>query len=80
MSKLPQDNFKQKVDRLTLETKIQEGGIRSDEIDDHAEDVPPARSDLANFMDRAGWGILIAVLVLAVFGYVVWRIFFAPVV
>ena len=77
MSKLLQDNYKQKVDRLTLETKIQEGGIRSDEIDDHAEDVPPAKSDLANFMDRAGWGILVAVLVLAVFGFILWRNFFS---
>ncbi|MBO4881474.1 MAG: hypothetical protein J5555_07305 [Firmicutes bacterium] len=77
MSKLLQDNYKQKVDRLTLETKIQEGGIRSDEIDDHAEDVPPAKSDLANFMDRAGWGILVAILVLAVFGFILWRNFFS---
>ena len=77
MSKLLQDNYKQKVDRLTLETKIQEGGMRSDEIDDHAEDVPPAKSDLANFMDRAGWGILVAVLVLAVFGFILWRNFFS---
>ena len=77
MSKLLQDNYRQKVDRLTLETKIQEGGIRSDEIDDHAEDVPPAKSDLANFMDRAGWGILVAVLVLAVFGFILWRNFFS---
>ena len=77
MSKLLQDNYKQKVDRLTLETKIQEGGMRSDEIDGHAEDVPPAKNDLANFMDRAGWGILVAVLVLAVFGFILWRNFFS---
>ena len=54
MSKILQDNYKQKGDRLTLETKIQEGGMHVDELDSHAEDVPPARSDLVNFMDRAG--------------------------
>ena len=77
MSKLLQDNYKQKVDRLTLETKIQESGMRGGEIGDHAEDVPHARNGLANFMNRAGWGILVAFLVLAVLGFVIWRNFFS---
>ena len=72
MSKLLQDNYKHKKDRLALETRIQEDGMRSDELGGYAEDIPPARGGFANFMNRAGWGLLAAILVLAVFGRIFW--------
>lgn len=74
MSKLLQDNYKHRKDRLALETRIQEDNMRSDELNGLAEDVPPARSGFANFMSRAGWGLLAAILVLAVFGRIFWGI------
>ena len=74
MSKLLQDNYKHRKDRLALETGLQEDGMRSDELNGHAEDVAPERSNFSNFMNRAGWGLLAAILVLAVFGRIFWGI------
>lgn len=77
MSKLLLDNYKHKRDRLALEAEIQQGGMRSDEIENHAEDVAPARSAFANFMERAGWGLLIALVALALFGRLIWTLWHA---
>ena len=74
MSKLLQNNYKHKQDRLALETEIQQDGMRSEDIENHAEDVAPARSAFANFMERAGWGLLIALVALALFGRLIWTL------
>ena len=68
------DNYKGRNDPLRLETEIQEGALKDGALASGAEDVAPPKSSFARFMSRYGWGILVVLIVLAIFGRLIWTL------
>ena len=69
------DKYKQKNTRFQMERQIAEDGLRDRELADHATDAEPPKNAFDAFMKRAGWGILVILVVLAVFGKVFWNVY-----
>ena len=70
-----QDKYKEKNSRFQLERQVAEDERTAQDIADHAMDVEPPTNGFDAFMRRYGWGILVALVVLAILGKVFWGIY-----
>ncbi len=70
-----QDKYKQRNGRFQLERQVAEDERTAQDIADHAMDVEPPKNGFDAFMRRYGWGILVALVVLAILGKVFWGIY-----
>ena len=70
-----QDKYKEKNSRFQLERQVAEDERTAQDIADHAMDVEPPKNGFDAFMRRYGWGILVALVVLAILGKVFWGIY-----
>ena len=70
-----QDKYKQRNGRFQLERQVAEDERTAQDIADHAMDVEPPTNGFDAFMRRYGWGILVALVVLAILGKVFWGIY-----
>lgn len=70
-----QDKYKEKNRRFQLERQVAEDERTAQDIADHAMDVEPPKNGFDAFMRRYGWGILVALVVLAILGKVFWGIY-----
>lgn len=70
-----QDKYKEKNSRFQLERQVAEDERTAQDMADHAMDVEPPKNGFDAFMRRYGWGILVALVVLAILGKVFWGIY-----
>ena len=70
-----QDKYKQHNGRFQLERQVAEDERTAQDMADHAMDVEPPKNGFDAFMRRYGWGILVALVVLAILGKVFWGIY-----
>ena len=70
-----QDKYKEKNSRVQLERQVAEDERTAQDMADHAMDVEPPKNGFDAFMRRYGWGILVALVVLAILGKVFWGIY-----
>ena len=70
-----QDKYKEKNSRFQLERQVAEDERTAQDMADHAMDVEPPKNGFDAFMRRYGWGILVALVVLAIVGKVFWGIY-----
>ena len=70
-----QDKYKEKNSRFQLERQVVEDERTAQDMADHAMDVEPPKNGFDAFMRRYGWGILVALVVLAILGKVFWGIY-----
>ena len=70
-----QDKYKEKNSRFQLERQVAEDERNAQDMADHAMDVEPPKNGFDAFMRRYGWGILVALVVLAILGKVFWGIY-----
>ncbi len=70
-----QDKYKQRNGRFQLERQVAEDERTAQDMADHAMDVEPPKNGFDAFMRRYGWGILVALVVLAILGKVFWGIY-----
>lgn len=70
-----QDKYKEKNSRFQLERQVAEDERTAQDMADHAMDVEPPTNGFDAFMRRYGWGILVALVVLAILGKVFWGIY-----
>ena len=70
-----QDKYKEKNSRFQLERQAAEDEWTAQDMADHAMDVEPPKNGFDAFMHRYGWGILVALVVLAILGNVFWGIY-----
>ena len=70
-----QDKYKQRNGRFQLERQVAEDERTAQDMADHAMDVEPPKHGFDAFMRRYGWGILVALVVLAILGKVFWGIY-----
>ena len=70
-----QDKYKQRNGRFQLERQVAEDKRTAQDMADHAMDVEPPKNGFDAFMRRYGWGILVALVVLAILGKVFWGIY-----
>jgi|GEM_PF-2714860 len=70
-----QDKYKQRNGRFQLERQVAEDERTAQDMADHAMDVEPPTNGFDAFMRRYGWGILVALVVLAILGKVFWGIY-----
>ncbi|MBO5518055.1 MAG: hypothetical protein J6A42_08275 [Firmicutes bacterium] len=70
-----QDKYKEKNSRFQLERQVAEDERTAQDMADHAMDVEPPKNGFDAFMRRYGWGILVALVVLAILGKVFWSIY-----
>jgi hypothetical protein len=71
------DNYKGRNDPLRLETNVQEDDMHAREMATNAADAAPPKSDFARFMSRYGWGIVAMLVILAIFGRLIWTLWSA---
>ena len=69
------DKYKQRNGRFQLERQVAEDERTAQDMADHAMDVEPPKNGFDAFMRRYGWGILVALVVLAILGKVFWGIY-----
>ena len=69
------DKYKEKNSRFQLERQVAEDERTAQDMADHAMDVEPPTNGFDAFMRRYGWGILVALVVLAILGKVFWGIY-----
>ena len=70
-----QDKYKEKNSRFQLERQVAEDERTAQDMADHAMDVEPPKNGFDAFMRRYGWGIIVALVVLAILGKVFWGIY-----
>ena len=70
-----QDKYKEQNDRFQLEQQVAEDERTAQELEDHAVDVEPPKNGFDAFMRRYGWGTLVALVVLAVLGKILWGVY-----
>ncbi len=70
-----QDKYKQRNGRFQLERQVAEDERTAQDMADHAMDVEPPKNGFDAFMRRYGWGIIVALVVLAILGKVFWGIY-----
>jgi hypothetical protein len=70
-----QDKYKERNGRFQLERQVAEDERNTQDLADHAKDVEPPKNGFDAFMRRYGWGILVALVVLAILGKVFWGIY-----
>lgn len=69
-----QDKYKERNGRFQLERQVAEDERNTQDLADHAKDVELPKNGFDAFMRRYGWGILVALVVLAILGKILWGV------